>query len=373
MYVAVLDASGFTPPYDRHYCTGLANHVDTVELITWSGFPSVKEATNFEVTRMFYSWYSSSRVLNNKFVKGLEHIKDMVRLVKYLQEVKPDILHIQWPTLPLIDKWAFMCLKKRFPMILTVHDTNPFHGSPSSNIMLYQFNDVITLFDGWMVHTQYSKRKLQTDYGIEPDDITVIPHGILEYTGNTDREKPDRFELLYFGNIKQYKGIDTLIKALGHLNAEQLNRLNLRIAGNPQEPVEPYNQLASSVGVSEAITWELGYIPDEELPTLFRNADAIVLPYQDIDQSGVLMTTVGYPTPIIASDIGGFSELLSHDENALLFPPKSPQKLKDCIVEVLENEETRCRLKNGIDEFADGIPSWSKIGKDAKTAYRQIE
>jgi glycosyltransferase involved in cell wall biosynthesis len=372
MHVAVLDASGFTPPYDRHYCAGLANHADTVELITWNGFSSIQETTDFEVTRLFYSWYSSSKVPNNKFVKGLEHIKDIIKLVKYLREIKPDVLHVQWPTLPFIDKWAFMFLKRRFPMILTVHDTNPLHGSPSSNILLYQFNNVITMFDGWIVHTKYSKRKLQMEYGIKPDDITVISHGILEYTGTTDREKTDTFELLYFGNIKQYKGIDILIKALGHLNAKQINRLNLRIAGNPQEPVEPYKRLASSVGISEAITWELEYIPDEELPSLFRNADAIVLPYRDIDQSGVLMTAVGYPTPIIASDVGGFSEQLSHDENALLFSPKSPEKLGDCIVELLENEETRDRLTKGIDEFADGIPSWSKIGKEARTAYRQV-
>jgi len=372
MRVAVLDASGFTPPYDQHYCAGLANHVDTVELITCNSFPSVQETSNFEVTRLFYSWYSTSRFLNNKFVKGIEHIKNMLELVEHLQETKPDVLHVQWPTLPFIDKWVFMYLKNQFPMILTVHDTNPFHGSPSSKILLYQFADVITLFDGWIVHTEYSKRKLQTEYGIEPGDITVISHGILEYTGTEDREKTDYFELLYFGNIKQYKGIDILIKALEDLDAGQLDRLNLRIAGNPQESVEPYHQLASSVGVSEVITWELEYIPDEELPALFRNADAIVLPYRDIDQSGVLMTAVGFSTPIIASDVGGFSEQFSHNKNALLFPPENPKKLGDCIVEVLENEETRDRLTREIDEFADGIPSWSKIGKDAKTAYRQF-
>jgi len=223
-----------------------------------------------------------------------------------------------------------------------------------------------------MVHTEYSKRELQSNYEIEPDDITVISHGILKYTGTADREKTDTFELLYFGSIKQYKGIDILIKALGHLSVEQLNRLNVRIAGNPQEPVEPYNRLASSVGVNEAITWELGYIPDEEIPALFRNANAVVLPYRDIDQSGVLMTAVEYPTPIIASEIGGFSELLSHDENALLFPSKSPKELRDCIVELLENKEKRERLTSGIDEFANGIPSWSKIGKEAKAVYQQF-
>jgi glycosyltransferase involved in cell wall biosynthesis len=124
------------------------------------------------------------------------------------------------------------------------------------------------------------------------------------------------------------------------------------------------------MGVEDLLTWDLGYIPDDELPALFENADALALPYREIDQSGVLMTAVSHGIPVLASEVGGFEEILDHEQSALLFDPDRPGALADCIERIVEDEALLDELEQGINAFARSIPSWHEIGANTSAVYQ---
>jgi len=369
--VVVLDPSGFSPPYDRRLCRGLTDHVDSVELVTCHGFPYPDDATGFDVTELFYPIYANYDL--PKPMKGLEHAKDLLRLVAHLQRLDPDIVHVQWPTLPVFDRWLFAFLRRNYTTVLTVHNTTPFHGSTASIAQLIQYEQSVEAFDGWIVHTDYSRREFLSEHDIPNERVTVVPHGIISYPAVPEPLNREPFELLYFGTIKRYKGMDTLIKSLDSLPSEVCDRFRVRIIGSAQSPVEPYKELARSLGVSDLVEWDLRFVPDNEIPTLFHNADGLVLPYRDIDQSGVLMTAIDYPLPIIASDIGGFGELLTDGENALLFDPDSPTELANRIESLLTDESLRRRLTDGVEAFAELTPTWSEIAAETVSFYRSLD
>lgn len=369
--VVILDPSGFSPPYDRQLCRGLTDHVDSVELVTGHGFPYSDDATGFDVTELFYPIYANHEL--PKSVKGLEHAKDLLRLIAHLHRLDPDVVHVQWPTLPVFDRWLFAFLRRNYTTVLTVHNTTPFHGSTGSAVQLIQYEQSVEAFDGWIVHTEYSRREFLRNHDVPSERVTVVPHGILSYSAVPEPLDREPFEILYFGTIKRYKGIDTLIQSLDHLPPEVRDRFRVRIVGSAQSPVEPYEELAASLGVSDLVEWDLRFVPDDEIPTLFHNADALVLPYRDIDQSGVLMTAVDHALPIIASDVGGFGELLTDGEDALLFDPDSPTELADRIESLLTDELLRRTLTDGGEAFAESIPTWSEIAAETVSFYRSLD
>ena len=105
--------------------------------------------------------------------------------------------------------------------------------------------------------------------------------------------------ILFFGLLRPYKGIDVLLEAFRSVEGAEL-----WIAGMPRMPVEP---LQAAAGPN--VRFVPRFVGDDEIPALFRRADIVVLPYREIDQSGVLYTALAFGKPLVLSRVGGFPEL----------------------------------------------------------------
>lgn len=138
---------------------------------------------------------------------------------------------------------------------------------------------------------------------------------------------------LFFGLVRPYKGLDTLIKAFQHLDQPA----QLVVAGEAYEDYTKYTALASDLGISSKVQFHNRYIDDHEIPTFFGAADAVVLPYRRASQSGVTAIALNYELPIIASNVGGLSEYIKNDETGLLAAPGSPEDLAKMMNVFLSN------------------------------------
>ena len=163
--------------------------------------------------------------------------------------------------------------------------------------------------------------------------------------------------ILFFGTIRKYKGLGTLLQALALLKKEMEFRAT--IAGEFYVNPKPYRQMAETVGISDWLTWDSRYIPNEEVPRLFREADLVVLPYESATQSGVVPLAYQFEVPVIASDVGGLSELVRDGKTGYLVSAGEVEALKGKIGHYFR-ENKKPEFQSNIREFKHAL-CWQKV------------
>src|SRR5207302_9260783 len=111
-----------------------------------------------------------------RMVKGASHPFSMIRLIRWLAAVDTQIAHFQWSPVPAIDHWFIRLLRLRVPVVLTLHDSNPYQGA-ASWLMRQGYLDLLRSVDAIVVHTQQAQRRV-AEMGINPTVIYRIPHGL---------------------------------------------------------------------------------------------------------------------------------------------------------------------------------------------------
>jgi glycosyltransferase involved in cell wall biosynthesis len=112
----------------------------------------------------------------------------------------------------------------------------------------------------------------------------------------------------------------------------------------------------------ESVSFLSRYVDDREIPSIFAAADLCVLPYREIDQSGVLATALAFQTPLLLSDAGGFPEV-EEAGAAECFPVGDADALAAKLTALLSDDLRRATLKQGALELADGPWSWSESAR----------
>lgn len=155
---------------------------------------------------------------------------------------------------------------------------------------------------------------------------------------------PAVLNLLFFGTIRRYKGLDVLLQALPEI-LRRYENVHLTIAG---EPFFQGNRLLQGIfgedilptvrrlGLAKHVSLELRYIPDAELPGLFYRADLVVFPYRAASQSGSLSLAYSFGKPVIASRTGGFLDSVREGDTGYLAAPEDPQALAEAILRFVE-------------------------------------
>ncbi len=150
--------------------------------------------------------------------------------------------------------------------------------------------------------------------------------------------------VLFFGYIRHYKGLDTLLEAWPAVRARR--PATLVVAGEFYEDAAPYRRLASAAG--ESVRLLSRYVPDDEVEALFKAADVVVLPYRSATQSGVTHVAYALGVPVITTDVGGLAETVTPGETGLVVPPEKPEALAAAIVRYFE-DGLAPRLRVGVE------------------------
>lgn len=377
MRAVMLDPSAFTPPYDHHLCKGLAERGVDVTLLTtefeyfgWDdSTPYEKEDYFYNLTKRVYSETDSSR--SKTMLKGAEHLFDVTRLTRRVRSLDPDVIHVQWLPLPIVDSYWVKKLREIAPVVFTVHDSNPFHGASSSRLQLWGTQRLLRQFDHLIAHTEFTKESL-LERGIAESDVSIVPHGVLEYPEperETDTTDTSEQRILFFGTIKPYKGVDTLLRAFAELPESRRSETTLSIVGKPQMPMEPLRELQAELDIGGSVEWDLRFVPDTEIPSVFSSADLVVFPYREIDQSGALMSALPFGKPIVATNVGGFSEVLTDGEHGFLADPEDHEQLAEAMERVLSNPDDADRFGDAVKRLAETTYSWEQIAKQTIETY----
>lgn len=372
----MLDPSGFSPPYTDQLCSGLAASGHEVTLFTTqTPFGNTSDWT-YQRCDHFYRYtgrFRETLPIIGLAGKGLEHVWDLLRLERELRSWNPDVIHFQWFPLPIVDQWFLDRLRTIAPIVHTVHDSRPYQDSPSAWLQTRNASDIRGRATHLIAHTDYTKTQL-TNAGIKPSDISIIPHGLLP--GDLNKTKvaegsPD-MRILFFGTLKPYKGVKTLLETVALLPTEVLQEVTVHIAGRPMMDVGPLETLARSLEIDQYIEWNLGYIPEDLISAIFGRATVVALPYHHIDQSGVLMTAIHAGVPVVASDVGGMSETIIDGTHGILVPPGDPQAFADALTGILSDGERSASMERAMGVLAKEWPSWKEIGEETAFLYYSL-
>ena len=367
MRVKLVDPSAFTPPYDRALAGALAAAGQEVELITSEFlYGPVPEPDGYEVSECFYR-RTAARGLDARGrlpLKLAEHLPDMMRLRKRLDG---DVTHYQWLTVPALDH---LLVPRKGPKVMTAH----YVASPEPKWWeLTTAQRTFDSMDAVIAHSENGARRLRDLIGLPTDRVRVIPHGAFDYLTRLPDEALLPIELdgakgpviLFFGLMRPYKGIDTLLEAFAEVEGAEL-----WIVGNPRmdltELVERSRKLPGKV------RWLPRFIEDREIPPIMRAADLLVLPYRDIEQSGVLYTGLAFGKAMVLSDVGGFGEVARKHDAARLVPPEDPMALAGALSELISDPQARLELEEKAAAAAAGPYSWSDIAKHTIRLYREV-
>ena len=145
-------------------------------------------------------------------------------------------------------------------------------------------------------------------YGLAHERIEVIPHATYEHYRNNGVRRlapPGTCNLLFFGLVRPGKGLEHLVEAFGRIPSQEIGRYWLTIVGETWEGWElPFERIAASP-YRDRISVVNRYVSDAEVDEFFGGADAVVLPYRQSSQSGVLHIAMAYGLPVVATRVGG--------------------------------------------------------------------
>lgn len=262
--------------------------------------------------------------------------------------------------------------------ITTVHDVEAF--KPGGKSPLLQ-RITYGLCSRLVVHNKVSSAELIARCGIDETMIRVVPHG--SYLGlippAIDRRlareildlPQDENIILFFGQIKEVKGLDLLIEAFAQIRGH-IGATRLVIAGKVwKDDFSRYQDLIDSHALTEVISLHIRYIPDDEIAAYYSAADIVVLPYRKIYQSGVLLMAMSYGIPVLASDLPGMSEVISNGENGYLFRTGDANDLAIQLTAALEDKQSRERVVAQARKDMELRYSWDTIGGQLAEIYHE--
>lgn len=311
-------------------------------------------------------------------------LKYLFHLSKYLYNAlifKPErgikIAHLLFPFY-LTDSIMINKLKRKgIKVLLTVHEVFPHRpflgGKMDKKLIKKMFEDADLL----LVHTNTLKDGLLDLFPLSPGKVRVIPHGCSEFPESlsdviTLKKKyhvpSDRKALLFFGTIRENKGLNILLDVMRELKEGYFLLLAGQIAGVSEPQADYYKGIIKTNNIGDSVYWVERFISDEEISEVFKIADAIVLPYRKsfLAQSGVLSLAIGYEKPCVVSDVGGMGETVREYNLGVVVRPDDKDGLKQGIISLFKN-------KNNFrfDKYKREN-SWNNIADKLIAVYREL-
>ena len=166
--------------------------------------------------------------------------------------------------------------------------------------------------------------------------------------------QPGKKNILFFGLIRQYKGLDILLEAFKDLD----DSYQLIIAGEPYGSFDPYQKLIDGSGAKDRIKLFPQYIKDSEVKKYFSAADVTVLPYRSATQSGISSVSYHFEVPMIVTAVGGLKETIGDRGTGIVADSVSPESIKAEIERYFSDSTVKENCIEHIKEEKQRL-SWS--------------
>lgn len=296
------------------------------------------------------------------------------KAAKFIKEFKSEFAIISyWMPFfaPAYGKISSLLKKENIKVIGLLHNVIP-HEKRISDKMLAKY--FFGKCDGFIILNKNSERDL---LAIIPNaKYEVLNHPFYNHYGNKiDREKArERFKipldkkvLLFFGFIREYKGLDLLIHSLKYLDDEYI----LLIAGEDYGDYSNCSKIINELKINDRIKANIRYIPESEIPYFFSASDVCILPYRTATQSGIEGISYHFDLPVIVSQAGGLAENVLENYTGLVIDELHPKNIAKTI-EVYFKRSNITAMKENIGKLK-AINSWEDFAENICKFYESIK
>ncbi len=351
-------------PAIQDYCVEYANALCRRARITMIApdryFADYAEFVDRSVDLRLMDWPRHSSLRNPYFV---------FLLGRMIGSLRPDIVHflsegIVWLNL-------IIPVARRYGLVTTVHDVRYHAGDRGSRrVPRWMVDFFVNRSHRVIVHGEALRRAAEVHYSRLKGRIDVVPHVMLRRYDNIARRDrlarcdDPRINLLLFGRISAYKGLDVLIRSIP-IVTRAFGGIRVIIAGEGED-FEPYRRMITDPAVFEIRN---RYIGDAETAQLFTDADIVVLPYTDGSQSGVLAIANAFAKPVIVTNVGELGRTVRHDISGLVIPAGDEQALADAIIKLVMDAPLCARLGAAGQREAESAASPELIADKALAIY----
>jgi glycosyltransferase involved in cell wall biosynthesis len=306
-------------------------------------------------------------VINRTSKKGyaFRNIILNLRLFWIVLSQNPDVIHITH----FYNYQDFFMYFVRRRTVLTVHDPFPHTGENPLEKRIYSFL-AYKLLNNFIILNESQRNDFIKQYKLENKRILVSRLGVYDYFSPLQRKLDSNKKvsnILFFGRISPYKGIEYLMQAMINVN-KLYPDIKLIVAGGGKYYFDE-KQYADKANI-EIIN---RYISNDELENLMDKTSFVVCPYTDATQSGVVMTSYAFLKPVIVTNTGGLAESVDDNTTGLIVEPKSSEQLTQAIIKLIKDSDLLNQMRFNIKEkYFNGIYSWHAITEDIFAFYKQI-
>jgi glycosyltransferase involved in cell wall biosynthesis len=276
----------------------------------------------------------------------------LTNALRYLDGQRPTVLILQWWTGAVLHTYlrlARYAARRGARIILEWHEGQDVGEAELPGTRRYVralMPRLLSLVDAHVVHSSYDLEAIPAAYSLGDALVRVMPHGPYDHVVPSamvlDAPVADTpFQLLYFGVVRPFKGVEDLVAAFSALDRNQANRFRLSVVGETWEGWTTPNEAIALSPHADLIDRVDRYVTDAELAAFVARADAVVLPYHRSSLSGPLHIAMTAGLPVVVTAVGGLVEVVGEYNGALLVPPRDPTALRDALLQLLARRGQR--------------------------------
>jgi glycosyltransferase involved in cell wall biosynthesis len=282
--------------------------------------------------------------------------RSLLRALSFMRSRPPEILVLQWWTATVLHSYLVLALAARLlgsRVVVELHELQDPGEARSGLVRRYGrlgLGWLLRLSHGCVVHSEADRKALEAAYDLGKLRVAIAPHGPFDQyrPGLAQRPvgeraiaavrsapRPGVANVLFFGTIRPYKGLEELLEVFNRLTEQEASGLWLTVVGETWENcTEPARLIATSPHRGR-ITFVNDYVPDEVVSAAFAHADVIVLPYRRSSSSGPLHVAMSWGLPVVVTRVGGLTEAAEGYDGAIFVPPADGPALKAGIMQAV--------------------------------------
>jgi glycosyltransferase involved in cell wall biosynthesis len=227
-------------------------------------------------------------------------------------------------------------------ILAVCHNISPHEKKPGDDFLTRYF---LTRVDYYILLSTQVENDLKKI--ISNPKSKVLPHPIYSRFGNSvDKQLALKFlnlkekkYLLFFGFIREYKGLDILIEAMKLLKAK--DEINLIVAGEFYQNEKQYLEIIKKYDLSDRILLFNDFIQTNDVKYYFSVCDAVILPYRNATQSGIVQMAINFNKPVIAANVGGIGEVIEDGKTGYIVEKENPEKLAQAITRFYKEDKEK--------------------------------
>lgn len=287
-----------------------------------------------------------------------------LRVGRQIRKEKPDLLVVPFwmPFMgPCLGTVARKARKSGIRTVAILHNMIPHEHKPGDRILARWFTRSV---DGFTALSESVLSDISLFDKVKPRQFCRHPlydsfgeHATRDESLQFLKLDPNFRYMLFFGLIRDYKGLDLLLRAYADSRFRKMN-VRLIVAGEFYGSSDKYFELEKQLGLEGLVIWKSDFVPNGEVRYYFGAADLVVQPYRSATQSGISQIAYHFEKPMLVTNVGGLPEIVPNGKAGLVVNP-DPAEIADGMADFFENSRQQQFTEGIISEKAKY--SWSNM------------